>query len=124
MEIFGLKADGFVYGENELQVGGYNSENAEPGNPEGAWYKRVHIAAICLNRGEIYHHCFSFDEDQEEVFARFLDKVNDHLDAGGELNKDHWRFHRLAYGSEAYLKQGGEDELMRLEELEEGRNWF
>ena len=119
--IFGLKRHGPIYAADETVIGGYNTENADLDNPTGAWFKRVFVAQVNLGEGETYRHDHVFDEDQADALKRLIDKMNAHLDAGGELNKDHWRFFRLIYGSDAYIKQGGEHEEMMVEAKEDGR---
>jgi len=119
--ILGLKNNGSVYVAEEAAVGGHNPENAEPGNPSGSWYKTIYAVQIDLGGGETYRHVRVWEDGEELECERFIDRVQAHLDAGGDLSPNHWRFLRLVYGSEAYINQGGEHEEMMLEAKEDGR---
>jgi hypothetical protein len=51
---------------------------------------------------EYYHqHRFSTKEDSEA----FHNKVNNHLENGGQPNLDYWEGPRVIYGSQAYIDE-------------------
>ena len=111
-----------VFIECELRIVGTNPESADYTNPRGDIYADVFMLGVYLNDGEIYRH-FKTYRDEEKCFL-FLEKVQDAVNDGKELNMEHWKYNRLAYGSEAYQKQGGEEELIRLESFEEQLEGF
>ena len=108
--------------QQELVVIDRNPENAEPGNPEGASYGKIWRATAITNNGEIYVHFYGWkDEIHANAFVqRINETLNDPSDTGG-ITMNYWTWDRLAYGSKAYQEQGGEQELIRFEMEQEGR---
>jgi hypothetical protein len=85
-----------------LFVAGRNPENAEPGNPDGAWYDtRFYVEA--QTRGGAYAHDKTFETHEEAV--AFEAVVRKAFDAGIEMDLDHWRFDRIPYGCEGWDEQ-------------------
>ena len=106
---------------SEVCVVHCDPELADISNPRGEITGHIYQAQTCLNGGEIYKHFKRFTEAEKPQALAFVDKVNDALEAGEKLNMEHWNYYRDAYGSDAYIKNGGELELMQWEREQEQR---
>jgi len=106
---------------SEICVVDCNPEFADITNPRGEITGHIYQAQTCINGGEIYTHFKRFTEAEKPQALAFVDKVNDALEAGEKLNMAHWHYHRDAYGSDAYIANGGELELMQWEREQEQR---
>ena len=70
---------------------------------------------ITNDYGERLEHFHRFGDADSAI--RFEERVRAHIDAGGEINRDHWYEIDPAYGSNAYgaLVAIGRDPLMEWE---------
>ena len=64
---------------------------------------------------EEWHFIWVHDETGFERAERLAKKVQSHLDAGGEINRDYWVAVDPCYGSQAYQDFGTEAKLIEWE---------
>lgn len=82
---------------------------------EGEPYTLVKYYVEASNkRGNVYRHERQYDTEAEAEALQAVIQAS--LDAGGKLAlEDHWYYTRDMYGSQAYVEDGGEEELIRFE---------
>lgn len=84
-------------GEDEI-VAGYNPENSEPGNPNGAYYARGLVVTAETVEGRRFNHHNVFDVEDDDLVNRLVKRVN----AAGEIDLAHWNETYEIYGSAAW----------------------
>jgi len=98
----------------EEEPAGYNPEYMALDNPQGivGWKTAYYIQAD-INEGELYVHFKAYDLKEDATAT--IDKIERHLDAGGELDLEKWFFNRYCYGSKAYQRNYEEAEYALLD---------
>lgn len=96
---------------------GSDPELADYDNPRGEiWRVRYYVEIVtsaCPYEGVRFRHDHPFENqaDAERLAGRVLAAVLDDR----QPNPKHWRFFGYAYGSEAYQRLGGEQDLISWE---------
>ena len=90
---------------------GYEAFTPEEGEP----YTLIkYYVEAATKRGDVYRHERQYDTEAEA--EALMGVMQAHLDAGGKLAlEDHWYHARAMYGSQAYIEDGGEEELIQFE---------
>jgi len=65
----------------------------------------------------------NIDPEGFEKAEQFAKRVQAHIDAGGELNLDHWHEVDPAYGSPAYVQFGTELSILEWEREQDAISW-
>ena len=86
-----------------------DGEHADWANPNGYIYGSRFYLSFATEEGEVWGH-FKLYESLEEAYA-LQEKVRKHLDNGGSLNMEHWRFDRYVYGSKAWEMYGEAEQI-------------
>lgn len=103
----------FVFTGEDLVHVGNNPEMADCENPRGMIFGHRWIVRS-LNESYEYTHARQFETEVEAEKLR--GRVEQHLEAGGDLNRDHWH-RRTLYGGPAW-SHDDEVGLMDDDEIE------
>jgi hypothetical protein len=88
--------------------------NPEMHDMDGWPTKFIYFACAENPYGQSFRHCYRFDTEEEAV--ALADRVNAHLKSNPDWKPgEHWYPSFAVYGSECYVKEGGESELARLD---------
>lgn len=107
---------------------GRDPEMADYDNPRGEIIRPAYFVTVTHADGSRLQHVRTFVARQrispcpQEARAQQLaDAVNRHLAAGKKLNPAHWQKIRAEYGSDAYIREGGEQDEIEAEREELAR---
>lgn len=111
-----------AYVGNDLVVVDRDSEFADYDNPRGNIYGEAYYVVIEQQDGSRKRHNRTFvsktrsGRAAEEARANQLcEAVNNHLRKGGKVNENLWTPISACYGSDAYIRNGDEQELIEWE---------
>lgn len=104
---------------SDIVVLGHNSENADYSNPRGEFYGYACYIVVEAADGRRWAHDHTikslFESDALAELRPLQQRMQARLDAGGRLNPKHWSEIQAAYGSEAYTRDGWQQELLDWE---------
>jgi hypothetical protein len=108
-----LDSEHTVEVHSEIVVVGFNPEDADVGNPNGAIHAEIFFVVITDNfdGGRIRHNRNFFDKDEAYKLVSRIEEV-------GEIDFHYWANYRPVYGSKAY--EANMEEEIALEKKDEG----